>query len=112
MAKKKPIEQQIAEAERQLEVCKNREQRLKNRERYYRKAADRKRTHRLIQYGAAFESHHKELSSLSTTEIYSLIERLMDIPEVEAVIRDAVRKHQMDATDQADAPDQDEEGGS
>ena len=41
---------EIEAAEKQKEILANREQRLKNRERYYRKASDRKRTHRLIQY--------------------------------------------------------------
>ena len=93
---------EIETAEKQKEILAHREQRLKNRERYYRKASDRKRTHRLIQYGVMFERYHKELEILTDSEIYSLVEGLLELPEVEALIAAAIAGHEAG----------DQEGGS
>ena len=80
-------------AEKQRDIWANREKRLKNRERYHRKGADSKRTHRLIQYGVMFERYHNELSVLTDQEIYQLAEGLLQIPEAEALIAAAVAGH-------------------
>lgn len=80
-------------AQQELEVWKNREQRAQQKLKYQRSAKDRKRTHRLIQYGAAFESHQKELSVLSDEEVFLLVEGLLDIPDVRLRIKRAVDCH-------------------
>ena len=90
---KKSIQEQIADAEHQMEIWSNREKRLANREKYLRIAKDRKRTHRLIQYGVAFECNHKELEVLTDVEVYELVESLMNIPEVVSRIQAAVERH-------------------
>ena len=80
-------------AQQELEVWKNREQRAQQKLKYQRSAKDRKRTHRLIQYGAAFESHHKELSVLTDEEVFLLVESLLDIPDVRLRIQQTVDCH-------------------
>jgi len=97
----KITKEELAEAERQVKVWKNREARLASREKYYRSAKDRKRTHRLIQYGAVIEHFHKELEVLSDVEIYELVESMMDCPDIAELIDGAVSRH-----------DAAEEGGS
>lgn len=80
-------------ARQQAEVWKHREERAEQRVKYQRSAKDRKRTHHLIQYGAAFECHHKELSVLSDEEVYLLVERLLKIPDVRPLIQQSVENH-------------------
>ncbi len=79
---------------REYETYQHKIDRLEQKVKYQRSAKDRKRTHRLIQYGATFESHHKELDVLTDEEIYSLIEKLMEIPEVKKEITEAVEHHE------------------
>ncbi|MCD8150357.1 MAG: DUF3847 domain-containing protein [Clostridiales bacterium] len=81
------------QARQQAEVWKHRVERTEQRVKYQRSAKDRKRTHHLIQYGAAFECHHKELSVLSDEEIYLLVENLLAIPEVRKLIQQSVEHH-------------------
>ncbi|MCD7818405.1 MAG: DUF3847 domain-containing protein [Lachnospiraceae bacterium] len=80
-------------AQQELEVWKNREQRAQQKLKYQRSAKDRKRTHHLIQCGAAFESHHKELSILTDEEVFLLVESLLDIPDVRLRIKQVVDCH-------------------
>ena len=51
---------QIEKRENELEILTNSLERDRQKERYLRKKCDRARTHRLIQYGAAFESRRPE----------------------------------------------------
>lgn len=80
-------------AKQQAEVWKHREERAEQRVKYQRSAKDRKRTHHLIQYGAAFECHYKELSVLTDEEIYLFVESLLDIPDVRLRIQQSVESH-------------------
>lgn len=80
-------------AKQQTEIWRSREERAKQRIKYQRNAKDRKRTHRLIQYGAAFECHHKELSVLSDEEVFQLVESLLAIPDVCRQIQQSVEEH-------------------
>ena len=87
------LKEQHKRAVKQCEVCENREERIKQKIKYVRSAKDRKRTHRLIQYGAAFECNHKELAVLTDEEIYSFVESLLEIPEAIVKIQKAVANH-------------------
>lgn len=87
------IQRQLDQYQKQLLVAENRLQRLRNRAKYVRSAKDRKRTHRLIQYGVAFEANDHRLAALTDVEAFTLVERLLDIPEVRAVIDEAIREH-------------------
>ena len=73
---------QIKKRETELELLTNTLERDRQKERYLRKKCDRARTHRLIQYGVAFESHRPEMKQLSIPKIYDTIGFLLDMPEV------------------------------
>ena len=73
---------QIKNREAELETLTNTLERDRQKERYLRKKCDRARTHRLIQYGVAFESHKPEMKQLSIPKIYDTIGFLLDMPEV------------------------------
>ena len=73
---------QIKKRENELEILTNNLERDRQKERYLRKKCDRARTHRLIQYGAAFESRRPEMKRLSIPKIYDTIGFLLDMPEV------------------------------
>ena len=95
--RKKVTREEVDAAKHELEIWSNREKRLRNRERFVRSADDRKRTHRLIQYGVMFERCHRELEVLTDQEIYQLVEGLLQIPEAEAQIAAAVAGHKDDS---------------
>lgn len=86
----KKLERALEEAEKQREIQIHREKRLACREKYVRKAADRRRTHRLIQYGVAFEANDERLKVFSDSEIFTLVEKLFSIPKVRRVLDEAV----------------------
>ena len=73
---------QIKKRETELELLTNTLERDRQKERYLRKKCDRARTHRLIQYGAAFESRVPKMKQLSIPKIYDTIGFLLDMPEV------------------------------
>lgn len=73
---------QIKKRETELEILTNTLERDRQKERYMRKKCDRARTHRLIQYGVAFESSKPEMKQLSIPKIYDTIGFLLDMPEV------------------------------
>ena len=73
---------QIEKRENELEILTNSLERDRQKERYLRKKCDRARTHRLIQYGAAFESRVPKMKQLSIPKIYDTIGFLLDMPEV------------------------------
>ena len=73
---------QIKKRENELEILTNNLERDRQKERYLRKKCDRARTHRLIQYGAAFESRVPKMKQLSIPKIYDTIGFLLDMPEV------------------------------
>ena len=73
---------QIKKRENELEILTNSLERDRQKERYLRKKCDRARTHRLIQYGAAFESRVPKMKQLSIPKIYDTICFLRDMPEV------------------------------
>ena len=73
---------QIEKRENELEILTNSLERDRQKERYLRKKCDRASTHRLIQYGAAFESRVPKMKQLSIPKIYDTIGFLLDMPEV------------------------------
>jgi len=87
------LKKELDEAEKQKAVYQHRQERFSQREKYVRSAADRKRTHRLIQYGVAFEAQDKRMADFSEMEIFALIEKLFEIPAVKVCVEDAVRTH-------------------
>ena len=84
---------EIEKKEQEIETTKNRIARYRQRVKYLRSNQDRARTHRLIQYGIAFESRYKDLASLSLTEIYALTDSILALPEAQRLIHEACFAH-------------------
>ena len=96
MPKQKTISElkaEIAASERQLAQLRHKQQQLENRAAYYEKADRRKRAHRLITRGAAIESVAPLAKVLSETEFYSLVEKVLALPEVKGLLMEAVNEH-------------------
>ena len=96
MPKQKTISElkaEIAASERQLAQLRHKQQQLENRTAYYEKGNRRKRAHRLITRGAAIESVAPLAKVLSETEFYSLVEKVLALPEVKGLLMEAVNEH-------------------
>ena len=84
---------EIEKKEQEIETTRSQIARYRQRVKYLRSDQDRVRTHRLIQYGAAFESRFPDLASLSLSEIYALTDSILALPEVQRQINDACFDH-------------------
>ena len=96
MPKQKTIPElkaEIAASERQLAQLRHKQQQLENRRSYYEKGDRRKRAHRLITRGAAVESVAPLAKVLSEAEFYSFAEKALTLPEVKALLMEAVNEH-------------------
>ena len=96
MAKQKTIpelEAEKAENERKLSQLQHKKQQLENRIAYYEKGDRRKRAHRLITRGAAVESVAPLAKVLTETEFYAFAEKAFALPEVKALLMEAVNEH-------------------
>ena len=87
------LKQEIADAEKRLAQERSRLQRLENRKSYYEKGDRKKRAHRLITRGAAVESIAPLAKALSETEFYAFTEKVFALPEVRALLMEAVNAH-------------------
>lgn len=87
------LEAEIAAKERQLAQLQHKQQQLENRRSYYEKGDRRKRAHRLITRGAAIESVEPLAKVLSETEFYAFAEKALTLPEVRALLMEAVNAH-------------------
>ena len=86
------LKQEIADAEKKLAQERS-IQRLQNRKSYYEKGDRKKRAHRLITRGAAVESIAPLVKALSETEFYAFTEKVFTLPEVRALLTEAVNAH-------------------
>ena len=96
MTKQKTVPElkaEIAANERQLAHLRHKQQQLENRAAYYEKGDRRKRAHRLFTRGAAVESVAPLAKVLSETEFYSFVEKAFALPEVKALLMEAVNEH-------------------
>ena len=87
------LEAEIAAKELQLAQLQHRQQQLENRRSYYEKGDRRKRAHRLITRGAAVESIAPLAKVLGETEFYAFTEKVFTLPEVRALLMEAVNAH-------------------
>ena len=87
------LKQEIADAEKKLAQERSRLQRLQNRKSYYEKGDRKKRAHCLITRGAAVESIAPLVKALSETEFYAFTEKVFTLPEVRALLMEAVNAH-------------------
>ena len=87
------LRREYAENEAKLQQYRHRVQRLEQRKKYYEKGERQKRAHRLITRGAAVESVAPLAKALSETEFYAFTEKVFTLPEVRALLMEAVNAH-------------------
>ena len=80
-----------------LEQEKRKLRRLENRKSYYEKGDRKKRAHRLITRGAAVESIAPLVKALRETEFYAFTEKVFTLPEVRALLMEAVNTHNQES---------------
>ena len=101
MSKQKSLTQLEAEraaCERQLIQLHHKAQQYENRITYCEKGERQKRTHRLITRGAAVESIAPSVKVLTEVEFYVFSESVFALPEVQALLAEAVRSHDQGRT--------------
>ena len=68
-------------------------ERIRNRIRYHAKGNRKERAHRLITRGAAIESVAPMVKDMGEVEFYSLVEKIFSLPEVNAIVTQAVNEN-------------------
>ena len=87
------LEAERASCERQLVQLQHKVQQCENRIAYCEKGERQKRTHRLITRGAAVESVAPTVKVLTEVEFYALAESVFALPEVQALLAEAIHAH-------------------
>ena len=87
------LQEEQASVEQQLQQLQHNQQRLENRKSYYEKANRKKRTHRLCTITGTIESIAPEIKELTLPEVTNLLETIMDLPDVQRAIHNAVLVH-------------------
>ena len=87
------LQQEQFSVEQQLKQLQHKQQRLENRKSYYEKADRKKRTHRLCTIAGTMESIAPEIKELTLPEVTNLLESIMDLPDVQRAIHNAVLLH-------------------
>ena len=80
------LEKEYTEATTELGHYQHKQQRLKNRIRYYTEGERKKRNHRLITRGAAVESIVPEVRGMSEGAFFVFMEQVFSLPEVAALV--------------------------
>ena len=84
------LEAERAACEQQLAQLQHKVQQYENRIAYCEKGERRKRTHRLITRGAAVESIAPAVKDLTEVEFYAFVESVFALPEVQALLSEAI----------------------
>ena len=86
--------------ERKIEALKHKQEQLENqmtkeenRQSYLSSKERRSRTHRLVQKGAIIEHHAPETKELTEQEFYTLMEGVLNRPDIRQIIMSAVERH-------------------
>ena len=87
------LEAERAACERQLVQLQHKVQQYENRIAYCKKGERQKRTHRLITRGAAVESVAPRVKVLTEVEFYAFAESVFALPEVQALLAEALHVH-------------------
>ena len=87
------FQQEQASVEQQLKQLRHKQQRLENRKSYYEKADRKKRTHRLCTIAGTMESIAPEIKELTLPEVNELLEGILEMPDVQRAIHNAVLLH-------------------
>ena len=69
-------------------------ERVRNRIRYRAKGDRKERAHRLITRGAAIESVAPMVKEMGEIDFYSLVEKIFSLPEVNAIITQALSENE------------------
>ena len=86
---KTKLEHNAAAAERKIRQLTHQVERIERRAKYLKDGERRKRNHRLITRGAAVESVAPVVKGMGEGEFYELVERIFDLPEVQAILTKA-----------------------
>ena len=87
------LEAERAACEQQLVQLQHKVQQYENRIAYCEKGERQKRTHRLITRGAAVESVAPTVKTLTEVEFYAFAESVFGMPEVQALLAEALHAH-------------------
>ena len=87
------LQKEQATVEQRLKQLQHNQQRLENRKSYYEKADRKKRTHRLCTIAGAMESIAPEIRKLTLPEVNELLEGILEMPDVQRAIHNAVLLH-------------------
>ena len=87
------LQEEQFSVEQQLKQLQHKQQRLENRKSYYEKADRKKRTHRLCTIAGTMESIAPEIKELTLPEVNELMEGILEMPDVQRVIHNAVLLH-------------------
>ena len=87
------LQQEQVSVKQQLKQLQHKQQRLENRKSYYEKAARKKRTHRLCTIAGTMESIAPEIKELTLPEVNELLEGILEMPDVQRAIHNAVLLH-------------------
>ena len=87
------LDAERAACEQKLVQLQHKAQQYENRIAYCEKGERRKRTHRLITRGAAVESVAPTVKVLTEVEFYALAESVFALPEVQALLSEAIHTH-------------------
>ena len=87
------LQQEQFSVEQQLKQLQHKQQRLENRKSYYEKADRKKRTHRLCTIAGTMESIAPEIKELTLPEVNELLEGILEMPDVQRAIHNAVLLH-------------------
>ena len=87
------LRQEQASVEQKLQQLQHNQQRLENRKSYYEKADRKKRTHRLCTIAGTIQSIAPEIKELTLPEVNELLEGILEMPDVQRAIHNAVLLH-------------------
>ena len=92
------LEAEQAACEQKLAQLQHKAQQYENRIAYCEKGERRKRTHRLITRGAAVENVAPTVKVLTEVEFYAFVESVFALPEVQALLSEAIHAHDQGRT--------------
>ena len=87
------LQKEQATVEQRLKQLQHNQQQLENHKSNYQKADRKKRTHRLCTIAGTMESIAPEIKELTLPEVTNLLESIMDLPDVQRAIHNAVLLH-------------------
>ena len=87
------LRQELEHAQTKERQYAHQAERIRNRMNYNAKGGRKQRAHRLITWGAAIESVAPIVKDMGEVEFYSLVEKIISLPEVSAIITQPVSEN-------------------